>query len=263
MIKLCYNSVVDGNPVYNTILICVEELVMSVRKKFMLYKEKVLNDLVEVDNAISDGMYLTREEWVDFICKSAMVGRRYRSWNIFKYKIFNKSIAKFAECMAETLTYVVDIACNGFDNESFAATVAYLVSEMNTLLRYESRVFIDTYDKNGSYYVSVRVGSSEKKVYKVASVRDAIERVKEIFRCCINNIDSFSHDGDFGIFINGYISREFSVIVRGELPTPYVCEDCSYCTLKEYIKKEATYNQESMRTAMSTSYTGGKLIKIS
>lgn len=234
---------------------------MSVGKKIMSYKLKVTNDLILVDKAISNGTYLSREEWFDFIVKASMVG--YRSKNIFKYWLFNRHIVKMAEVFAETVCYMAEMAYSGFDNESFLATVSYLVSKMNTLVGADNRVFVDSHDKNGFYYVSVKVGSDKEEINRVSGVRDAIDRVNSIIGCCVKNVEKISCDGDFGIFIKRYISREFSVIVSGEAPAPFVCKNAY--TLSDVIKSSQRNVGRKMTAerVMSTSYAGGKVLRIS
>ena len=203
------------------------------RENLVSYRKKVANDLMMVDNAISDGIYLSKEEWFDFIFKSAMIG--YRSWNIVKYSCFNKSLCHFAEVYAEAFTYLLSISIDGFNNDDYISCIKHIVSGLNKFCKDRSKRFkVNGFDKNGSLFIKVSHGNSKGEVYKIKGISCAIEKLIFIVRSCISNIDIFSHTGDFGKFLIGYISNEFDKLESNVTPTPYICASSKY-SLRGYV----------------------------
>ena len=203
------------------------------------YRKKVCNDLVTIDDAISDDIVLSREEWFDFLFKSALMG--YRSWNIKKYRTFNKEICKFVEVYAEVLSHLIEFSIDGFTNSSYIKVTKRIVSLMNKFTSYRKYLRAEGYDKNGTMYIDIYKGNKKVISYPVKGKQDGIERVKCVSRYCIDNIDSFSHNGEFGNFIKGYLGQEFDTIINNIEPYPYVCEDGShtlYERLNDFTEEE-------------------------
>ena len=197
------------------------------------YKRKVHEDLAKVDDAINNGANLSRKEWFDFCFKSELVD--YRCKNKKRYYSFNKQVCLLSSVMADVFTYVTSIAIDGFDNNSYKKGVKKLVRDMNRFAKNNIPTEISGYDRNGALFIRILSGRNNVETCTVKGQRDAINTIFTLVGYCIENADTFLHDGDFGKFLDGYLSQEFSLLVGNIEPTPYVSE--KYCdTLSEHLE---------------------------
>lgn len=191
------------------------------RNTLAKYIKKVQADVVKVDNAITKGAYLSAEEWFDFNFKSSLVG--YHSKNILKYKIFNSQVCKFADAYADAFKYLLNISTEGFVNTTYIKNIKRVATKMSKFTSRVSPLEVDGYDRNGTLYIELVFKGGKERVFSIKSKNDAIHCLLTITGYCTDIADTFSHNDEFGIFIEGFLGREFKKFVANVEPTPYVC----------------------------------------
>ena len=217
------------------------------------YKKKVNMDLVDVDRAISKGAYLSAEEWFDFNFKSALLA--FNSLNIVKYRLFNNQVCKFAEACAEAFTFLTDISINGFNNITYIKYVKRIASRMSKFVSNSSPIQADGFDKDGTLYIKVSSGNEVETLCAIRNVDDAFKGIKVIVRYCTEIADTFSHNGEFGKFLDGYVGREFTKFTAYVEPTPYVCGNDRLTLAKQISKRNKS-------KVVATIHNGDKVISI-
>lgn len=217
------------------------------------YKKAVSKDLLSVDTAISKGAFLSAEEWFDFNFKSAILG--FNSKNILKYRLFNNKLYKFAEASAEAFLYLVDISVNGFCNSSYIQYVERVVARMNKFLSSAKRISVEGFDKDGTLYIKVISCHKSSTTCPITGIEDALKCLKTIVRYCTENADCFTHNGEFGKFINGYIGREFTKLSTNVAPTPYMCGNDRLTLAKQILGSKTN-------RIVGATCSGGKVISI-
>ena len=202
------------------------------RKVIVNYRRQVNRGLLKVDKAISKDVYLTKEEWFDFLFKSAFLG--FKSNNIKKYKVFHKDIVLLSESMAEAFGYMLDISLNGFKNTEYITCVRRIIRRMNRYLKKSNQLNSIGYDRDGYLFIRVYQGSDVVLTLEVSSKDEAVEKIITVMRYCIENIDAVCLGVEFVTFLKSYLQFEFSKIISCVDITPYVSGD-TRLTLNDYL----------------------------
>lgn len=191
------------------------------RARITMYRENIVEDLSIVDDAISNGAVLNREEWFDFVFKMAFVGKLNK--NIFKYYLFNKRLVWLAEAYADALHSVTTIINNGFTKTGYERMVSRVASNMNKLVYRKNPFTCIGCDRDGVNYIRVYADEERVGVFPVRSKKEAVKGIVVLTRYFSSIADGVPHDVEFVNFLDGFLSAELDRILFNERPTPYVC----------------------------------------
>lgn len=217
------------------------------------YRRKLRYDVGKVNDAITKGAFLSKEEWFDFLFKSFYVD--YYSKNMLKYWLFNRDTYKFASACAKVFGYLVNISVKGFVNDTYVSDVKKLTKRLCKCTSRVNPVEVDSFDRNGTLYLSVVFKGGIDRTYGIRNKKDAINCILTITRYCSEIADCTSDNVEFGNFLNGYISREFKKLISGVEPTPY-CSSDDRLTLAQVL------NHRSKLRMVGSEHTEERLISI-
>lgn len=217
------------------------------------YKRKVRSDVSNVDKAISDGAYLSQQEWFDFLVKSEFVGSSF--WNITKYRLFNWRLCSLAKAYAVALDYLMAISVDGFDNKTYTAILKDVAYVMRKFTDRKYSISVDGFDRDGGFYVRVYIGKHKCTVCPVRNRAEAEKGIRVVVRYCTEMAESFSVNDEFTKFLNGYLNSEFTRFLSNAEPTPF-CMDDDRLTLKSQLQSK----KENVSDFKPAEYENGEAI---
>lgn len=185
------------------------------------YRDNIIVDLNRVDEVISNGAMLSREEWFDFNFKMAFVGKINK--NTLKYYMFNRRLVWLAEAYADALHSITMVIQNGFTKAEYERMVSRLAANMNKLVYHKNPFTCIGADRDGVNYIRVYADEERVGFFPVRSKKEAVKGLVVLTRYFSSIADGVPHDVEFVNFLDGFLSAELDRILFNERPMPYVC----------------------------------------
>lgn len=182
------------------------------------YLRKMMNDVIAVDTAISNGANLNELEWFDFMVKSSLL--EYFSGNTHKYWLFNREDCNIAVMYQDALCVCIEAKIQGYSNKTAVSVMRRMTRHVNKCFGWSRRVRMIHWDENGMLKFQYCRGKAvwlEQHVQGVDSLVSAIIDLVEM-----GAADSYSDNCslEFAELLTGYITRELKRMDAGEMPEP-------------------------------------------
>lgn len=230
------------------------------RKHYERYLKVAGRDTRFVDTAVSDGAFLSNEEWYDFMMKAMATDQSFA--NIRKYRLFGNDMYRLAKIEAYMFTKLCTMCVDGYTNKSVVKFVKSAVRKFNRLLGISHSMDLYVEESDGCLVFTLTSCDGECIQGNVSDRQEIVNFCNDLFVFAINEMPEFCWGSE--VYVAEHLGNEIGVVAQNKMPNPYMGGDMNN-TLRhnlmndeDFCRKYKTAPKESAKKVVG----GGNIIAI-
>lgn len=206
------------------------------RKHYERYLKVAGRDTRFVDTAVSDGAFLSNEEWYDFMMKAIVTDQRFS--NIRKYRMFGNDLYRIAEVEAYMFTKLCAMCVDGYTNKAVVKFVKSAVRKFNRILGISHSMDLYVDEEDGCPMFTLASCNGECIEGCVSDRQEIVNFCNDLFVFAIEELSELCLGSE--MYVAEHLGNEIGVVAQNKTPNPYMGGDIKN-TLRQNLMRDEDF----------------------